>query len=305
MKQKQWIGIMTAALMGMLWVGCGKEGGSGDSGGSGGGKKTAIANVGSDTMVNLAIAWADAYSHVDPTISVEVNGGGSGQGVAALINDSCDIANCSRHFEEKELAEFKAKHPDKEAKEFLVGYDALSVFVHKDNPLEEISIEELQQLYMKDGKLSKWSELGVKNIPGAKGDEVILISRQNNSGTYHYFREAIVGKKNEMRLGTVDMNGSKDVVELIAKTPNAIGYSGMGYATAQVKTIKVSKKKGDKGVAPSIATTLDKTYPIARPMFMYTAGEPKPHLKKYLDWIMSDAGQKIVADTGYVPLQKK
>src|SRR5262245_14166936 len=98
---------------------------------------------------------------------------------------------------------------------------------------------------MKDGKIGKWSELGVQTIPGAKGDEVSLVSRQNNRGTYHYFREAIVGKKNEMRLGTVDMNGSKDVVELIAKTPNAIGYSGMGYATPQVKQLKVSKKKGE------------------------------------------------------------
>jgi phosphate transport system substrate-binding protein len=291
-------GVIMAA--GTLWLtGCGRN----DSG-TGGGRKQAIANIGSDTMVNLAIAWADAYSKVDPTVSVEVNGGGSGQGVAALINNSCDIANCSRKFEEKEIADFDAKHPGKEPKEFMVGYDALSVFVHKDNPLTEISIEELQQLYMQDGKMSKWSELGVSNIPGAKGDEVILVSRQNNSGTYHYFREAIVGKKNEMRLGTVDMNGSKDVVDLIAKTPNAIGYSGMGYATPAVKHLKVSKKKGEKAVEPTIATTLDKSYPIARPMFMYTAGEPTPPIKKYLDWIVSAAGQKIVEETGYVPLPK-
>ena len=296
------LGAVTLLAAGILLTGCGK---SDSSGGSSGGKKQSIANIGSDTMVNLAIAWADAYSSVDPTVSVEVNGGGSGQGVAALINGSCDIANCSRAFEEKEIADFKARHPGKEPKEFLVGFDALSVFVHKDNPLEEISIEELQQLYMKDGKLSKWSDLGVKKIPGAKGDEIILVSRQNNSGTYHYFREAIVGKKNEMRLGTVDMNGSKDVVELIAKTPNAIGYSGMGYATPQVKHLKVSKKKGDVAVEPTIATTLDKSYPIARPMFMYTAGEPAPHIKKYLDWIVADAGQKIVKQTGYVPLPKK
>ena len=289
--------IMAAGTL--LLTGCGKN-----DGGAGGGKKQAIANIGSDTMVNLAIAWADAYSKVDPTVSVEVNGGGSGQGVAALINNSCDIANCSRKFEEKEIADFDAKHPGKEPKEFMVGYDALSVFVHKDNPMTEISIEELQQLYMQDGKISKWSDLGVSNIPGAKGDEVILVSRQNNSGTYHYFREAIVGKKNEMRLGTVDMNGSKDVVDLIAKTPNAIGYSGMGYATPAVKHLRISKKKGEKAVEPTIATTLDKSYPIARPMFMYTAGEPSPQIKKYLDWIISDAGQKIVKETGYVPLPK-
>lgn len=299
--------LMTAMVIaaGLTLVGCKKSGDTAGGEKSGGGKKTPIANIGSDTMVNLAIAWADAYSKVDPTVSVEVNGGGSGQGVAALINGSCDIANSSRAFEEKEIADFKSKYPGKEPKEFMVGYDALSVFVHKDNPMTEISIDELQQLYMKDGKLSKWSELGVSSIPGAKGDDVILVSRQNNSGTYHYFREAIVGKKNEMRNGTVDMNGSKDVVDLISKTPNAIGYSGMGYATPAVKHLKVSKKKGDKAVEPTIATTLDKSYPIARPMFMYTSGEPAPHVKKYLDWILADAGQKIVADTGYVPLPKK
>jgi phosphate transport system substrate-binding protein len=297
------VGAVATLAAALLLAGCGKsDSGAGASASS---RKTPIANVGSDTMVNLAIAWADAYSKVDPSVSVEVNGGGSGQGVAALINGSCDIANCSRKFEEKEIADFTAKHPGKEPKEYMVGYDALSVFVHKDNPLNEISIDELQALYMKDGKLSKWSELGVSNIPGAKGDEVILVSRQNNSGTYHYFREAIVGKKNEMRLGTVDMNGSKDVVELIAKTPNAIGYSGMGYATPAVKHLKVAKKKGEKAVEPTIATTLDKSYPIARPMFMYTSGEPAPHIKKYLDWILSDPGQKIIAETGYVPLPKK
>lgn len=288
---------LLAATAALMLTGCGKNDGSG-------GKKLAITNVGSDTMVNLAIAWADAYSKVDPTVSVEVNGGGSGQGVAALINNSCEIANCSRKFEDKEIADFDAKHPGKEPKEFMVGYDALSVFVHKDNPLTEISIEELQQLYMKDGKITKWSELGVNSIPGAKGDEVVLVSRQNNSGTYHYFREAIVGKKNELRLGTVDMNGSKDVVDLISKTPNAIGYSGMGYATPAVKHLRISLKKGGTAVEPTIATTLDKTYPIARPMFMYTAGDPAPAIRKYLDWIISDAGQKIVEQTGYVPLPK-
>ena len=288
---------MLVATAAMLLTGCGKNDSSAN-------KKLSITNVGSDTMVNLAIAWADAYSKEDPSVSVEVNGGGSGQGVAALINNSCEIANCSRKFEEKEIADFAAKHPGKEPKEFMVGYDALSVFVHKDNPMTEISIEELQQLYMENGKITQWSELGVNNIPGAKGDKIVLVSRQNNSGTYHYFREAIVGKKNEMRLGTVDMNGSKDVVDLIAKTPNAIGYSGMGYATPAVKHLRIAKKKGEKAVEPTIATTLDKTYPIARPMFMYTAGDPAPHIKKYLDWIISDAGQKIVEQTGYVPLPK-
>jgi phosphate transport system substrate-binding protein len=166
-------------------------------------------------------------------------------------------------------------------------------------------MEQLGEIYRADGKITKWSDMGVTSIPGAKGDELIRVSRQNNSGTYEYFKEAVVGKKNEFKLGSLDMNGSKDVVELIGKTPNAIGYSGMGYANPSVKMLNVAKKKGDPAVRPSIASTHDKTYPIARPMFFYTAGTPAPHLQKYIDWVLTDAGQKIVETTGYVPLPKK
>jgi phosphate transport system substrate-binding protein len=266
-------------------------------------KKVAIQNIGSDTMVNLAQAWAEEYAKVDPAVSVEVSGGGSGIGIAALINGTADLANSSRKLEDKELADAKAK--GEQPKEFMVGYDGLAIFVHKNNPLEEISMEDLGEIYREGGKIDKWSQLGVKSIPGGKGDAIVRVSRQNNSGTYHYFREVVVGKKADYKAGSMDMNGSKDVVELISKTPNAIGYSGLGYATPEVKIVKVAKKKGEPAVKPSIATVLDKSYPISRPLFMYTPNEPSPQVKKYLDWILSDAGQKIVETSGYVPLPKK
>jgi phosphate transport system substrate-binding protein len=272
-----------------------------DSSGAAGG--TSIQNIGSDTMVNLAQAWAEAYAHVEPGVSVEVSGGGSGVGVAALINGTAEIANSSRKLEPEEIEKAKAKN-GQEPKEYLVGHDGLAIFVHKDNPINEISLDELAEIYREGGKLDRWSALGVSSIPGAKSEEIIRVSRQNNSGTYAYFRETVVGKKNDFKAGSMDMNGSKDVVELVGKTPGAIGYSGLGYATAAVKVLKVSKKKGEPAVAPSIATVLDKTYPIARPMFMYTPGEPSGAVKKYLDWIHSDAGQKLVETTGYVPLTK-
>ncbi len=265
------------------------------------GDKQSIQNIGSDTMVNLAQAWAEEYAKEHPNVSIEVSGGGSGIGIAALINGTADIANSSRHLEPAEAEKAKAAS-GKEPKEFMVGYDALSIFVHKDNPMTEISMEELSDIYKEGGTLAKWSQLGVKAIPGSKGDDIIRVSRQNNSGTYHYFREAVLGKKSDFRAGSLDMNGSKDVVELIGKTPNAIGYSGLGYATPQVKVLKVSKKKGEGAVMPSTATTLDKSYPIARPMFMYTPGDPPAHVAKYLEWVMSPAGQKIVEASGYVPL---
>ena len=295
------LGSLTAlvVLAGLLQTGCGKEGGDG-SGKSA--SKSSIQNIGSDTMVNLAQAWAEEYAKVEPSVSIEVSGGGSGIGIAALINKTADIANSSRRLEPEEVE--KAKKGGEDPKEFMVGYDALSVFVHKTNPLTEISMEELGEIYREGGKLARWSELGI-TIPGVTDDKIVRVSRQNNSGTYHYFREAVVGKKSDFRSGSLDMNGSKDVVELISRTPGAIGYSGMGYATPEVKVLKVSRKKGDPAVAPSITSTLDKTYPIARPMFMYTPNEPGPHVRKYLDWVHSDAGQRIVERTGYVPLPKQ
>ena len=292
-----------------LGAGCGKKGGDSAASGAASGeaqeaKKQSIQNIGSDTMVNLAQAWAEAYAKVAPNVSVEVSGGGSGVGIAALINGTADLANSSRHIEPEE-AEKAKKQNGKEPTEFMVGYDGLAVYVHKDNPLTEISMEELSDIYREGGKLEKWSAVGVKSIPGAKSDDIIRVSRQNNSGTYHYFRETVVGKKNDFKQGSLDMNGSKDVVEQVGKTPGAIGYSGLGYATPAVKIVKVSPKKGEPAIIPSITTVLDKSYPISRPMFMYTPGEPSPTAKKYLDWIMSEAGQKIVEQTGYVPLQKK
>ena len=292
----------------VLGAGCKKKASTEASGAASGeaadSKKQSIQNIGSDTMVNLAQAWAEEYSHVVPNVSVEVSGGGSGVGIAALINGTADIANSSRHLEPEE-AEKAKKHNNHAPSEFMVGYDGLAVYVHKSNPLNEISMEELAEIYREGGKLGKWSELGVTGIPGAKSDDIIRVSRQNNSGTYHYFRETVVGKKNDFKQGSLDMNGSKEVVEQVGKTPGAIGYSGLGYATPDVKIVKVSKKKGDPAILPSVATVMDKSYPIARPMFMYTPGEPAAHVKKYLDWILSDAGQKIVEKTGYVPLPKK
>ncbi len=292
-----------AVLALSLGAGCKKKADSSTGSGSEQEKKQSIQNIGSDTMVNLAQAWAEEYAKVQPHVSIEVSGGGSGVGIAALINKTADIANSSRKLEPEELEKAKAATGQAPA-EFLVGFDGLAVYVHKSNPLETISMEELGDIYREGGKLAKWSELGVKEIPGSKSDDIFRVSRQNNSGTYHYFREAVVGKKADFKSGSLDMNGSKDVVEQVGKTPGAIGYSGLGYATPAVKVIKVSKGRGQPGVLPSIATVHDKSYPISRPLFMYTPGTPSPAAKQYLEWAMSEAGQKIVETTGYVPLLK-
>ena len=284
----------------IAFTGCGK---SGDSASSGGKKaaEVSLQNIGSDTMVNLAQAWAEAYHEVDKNVSVEVSGGGSGIGVAALINGTCDIANSSRKLEKEEEEKATAKYGGKHPTEHLVGYDALAIYVHPSNPISEISIEQLSEIYKEGGKFSKWSDLGI-TMPAGQ-DEIVRASRQNNSGTYHYFREAVVGKKNDFKQGSRDMNGSKEVVDLVGTTPSAIGFSGIGYRTDKVKVVKVSKKTGEPSVEPTIKTTLDKTYPIARPMFMYVPPGAKPEVDKYLGWIVSAPGQKLVIESGYVPLE--
>jgi len=185
----------------------------------------------------------------------------------------------------------------------MVGYDALAIYVHRTNPLEEISLEQLAEIYGRGGRIDSWSSLGVK-IPGVASGEIVLISRQSNSGTYLYFRRAILGTRRDFRLGTRDLNGSKEVVTLIGKTPGAIGYSGMGYATAEVKTLRVSRKTGETAYAPTAANAISGAYPITRPLYIYTLGEPTSAAAEYLAWIRSPAGQGVVQESGYVPVSR-
>jgi len=263
--------------------------------------RTEIQNKGSDTLVNVAQSWAEEYGKIDPDVAVAVSGGGSGTGIAAMINGTVDIANASRKMKEKEIkqAEEHGQHPV----EHVVGYDALAVYVNKDNPVESMTLADLAKIYGRDGGATSWEDLGI-TIRGCSSGEIVVVSRQNNSGTYAYFQEAVLGKKGKYRMGTLDMHGSKDVVDLVEKTPCAIGYSGLAYATPNVKLVCVSSEVDQPCVMPTEETAFDGTYPIARPLFMYTNGEPQGEVKKYMDWIMSDAGQCIVAKEGYAPVRK-
>ncbi len=258
-----------------------------------------IQNKGSDTLVNVAQAWAEAYPKVNPDVAVAVSGGGSGTGIASMINGTVDIANASRGMKDKEIQ--LAKKNGQQPVQHVVGYDALAVFLHKDNPIDTLSLEQLKGIYARGKKISRWSDLGVK-IPSCKSDKIVVASRQNNSGTYVYFKEAVLGKKGKYRQGTLDMHGSKDVVELVEKTPCAIGYSGLAYATDHVKMACISKTGEQACVSPRVATASDRSYPIARPLFMYTNGAPKGAVKGYMDWILSDAGQCILQKKGYAPI---
>ena len=251
-------------------------------------------------MVNLAQAWAEAYREVTTDVAVEVSGGGSGVGIAALMRGTIDLANSSRDIKPREIEEVR-RNTGREPAEVIAGYDALAIFVHRDNPLEAITFEQLSAIFREDGPVTRWSQLGVQ-VPGCRRDQIIRVSRQSSSGTYEFFRERVMQQR-DFKLGSLDMNGSKEVVELVGNTPCAIGYSGMGYANARVKMLKVAARPDGLAVAPSMESTLSQRYPIARSLHLYTLGEPTGALRDYLDWILSEAGQRVVRDCGYVPVK--
>ncbi len=298
----------SAAVMATAFAfsGCGKK--SGDSASTSAGsdapkkKMTEIRAKGSDTMIQLATAWAEAYRKVDPNVMINANGGGSGTGIAALVNGTADICNASREIKKEEAEKIKAA-TGKDVKETAIAYDALAIYSNKANPLTDISIEELTEIWAEGGVDENWEQIN----PAFTG-KIVLIGRQSSSGTYDYFREHICGKtadkkQREFRQGISELVGSSEVVENVVKTPTAIGYSGMGYKTPGVNWLKVSKKKGEPGVEPGIDAARSGAYPISRKLYIYTVGEPEGETKAFIDWVLSDAGQKIVAAEGFVPLK--
>lgn len=284
--------ILTVLVVALPWLwgfgGCEKS------------TQTIIRVEGSDTMVNVAQAWAEQYLKTHSHLSLQVLGGGSGVGIASLIDGNCDLADTSRKMKEDEIARAREKRHG-EPIEHIVGYDALAVYIHKDNPLDSISIEQLAEIYGEGGHITRWSQLLGKPLPDGR-DAIVRVGRQNSSGTYSYFRDVVLGKKRDFRLGSVDPSGSKDVVTLVSRTPGAIGYSGIGYRTDEVKVLSISRRTGEPAIAPTLENAQANTYPITRPLQIYTIGEPGGEVGEYLDWIRSAEGQDVVLALGYVPL---
>ena len=261
--------------------------------------RTLIENKGSDTLVNVAQAWAEEYGSVDPSVAVAVTGGGSGTGISAMINGTVDIANSSRGMREEELESARSNGVD--PVEHTVGFDALAIFLHPNNPIKSISFAQLGNIYGDGGNFDNWSQLGIE-VPGCSSGEIVRVSRQNNSGTYAYFQEAVLGKERDFRLGSRDMNGSSEVVDLVGNTPCGIGYSGLAYSTEEVFMPCVTLDASTECVSPSIETAIDGTYPIARPLFMYTAGQAEGVVGAYMEWLLGEEGQCILLGKGYAPV---
>ncbi len=255
-----------------------------------------IENKGSDTIVNLALAWAEQYQGVHPDVQISVTGGGSGTGIASLINGTVDIANASRAIKPEEMQQ--ARQAGFDPTEFVIARDAIAVIVNPNNPVKELTLEQISQIYK--GEINNWKEVGGDDRP------IVRLSRETNSGTHVYFLEEVV------RLGSADdksifspttllLPSSEGIISEVSDNPNAIGYDGLGYVTDTVKTVAVAKAGTHAYILPSVETVNSGTYPISRDLYMYTRSQPEGAVKDYLDWIHSAEAQKTVAELGFVP----
>jgi len=255
-----------------------------------------IENKGSDTIVNLALAWAERYQEEHPDVRISVTGGGSGTGIAALVNGTVDIANASRQIKEEEIADAQANGV--EPVEFIIARDAIAVIVNPENPVDKLTLQQISDIY--SGVITNWSEVGGEDRP------IVKLSRETNSGTHVYFLETVLRlgdgeNKTLFSMDTLLLPSSEGIIAEVRQNPNAIGYDGLGYVPEDLKMIAIAKEHGGAYVLPSIETVNDKSYAIARDLYMYTNGQPTGAIKDYLDWILSDEAQQIVADLGFVP----
>ena len=283
-------GLAIALVLGLLLSGC--KSSSADSTTDG----QTIVNKGSDTIVNLALAWAEAYHQIEPQVSISVTGGGSGTGIAALINGTVDLANASRQIKPEELQAAQANGFS--PVEFVVARDAIAIIVNPNNPVEQLTIGQLSDIY--SGKIVNWSEVGGEDRP------IVKLSRETNSGTHVYFLETVLrrGNAEDKTLFSPDtllLPSSEGITAEVRDNPNAIGYDGLGYVTPDVKVIAVAADLSGPFVLPSGTTVNNGRYPIARDLYMYSADQPTGRVLDYLNWILGPEAQRIVSELGFVP----
>ncbi len=251
-----------------------------------------ITAKGSDTLVILAQKWAETYMQKNPGTKIQVTGGGSGIGFAALQNKTTDLANASRKIKIKEI-EACVKSFGKRPTEYKVALDGLSIYVNEANKVQELSLEQLEGIFT--GKIKNWNQVGGDDAP------ITIYSRENSSGTYEFFKEHVL-KNKDFAATAQTLQGTAQVIQNVAKEKNGIGYGGGAYG-AGVKHLKVKKDEGSPAVEPTEETVVNGTYPIWRHLFIYVnPALDKGEVSSYLTWIRSDEGQKVVKDVGYYPL---
>lgn len=260
--------------------------------------KDAIQIKGSDTMVNLGQAWAEEFNKRHPDVNISITGGGSGTGIAALISGTCDIAESSRAMADKEIKQAldRGVKPEQD----IVALDGIAVVVHPKNLVKNLTIDDLRSIFM--GNIDNWQAVGGKNKP------IVILSREVNSGTHIFFKEHVLRKGNakgpeEFSPSALLMPSSQAIADEIVNNENAIGYYGMGYISPGQKTIAVGKSKAGPFTEPTVENVKTDTYPISRPLYMYTNGQPKGAIKDFIDFAHSKDGQDIVKKLDFVPIK--
>lgn len=249
---------------------------------------------GSDTMVHLVSAWAEAIMIADPAMEISVTGGGSGTGIAAMLNGTTDIAASSRNVREKELTLAESKGVDMNG--IIVGMDGIAVIVNADNAISTLTMEQLRNLFT--GELTNWKEIG-----GADR-EIVVLSRESNSGTFVFFQKFVL-QKNDYTVSALLLPSSSSIVQTVNDNDASIGYVGLGYAEhagENVKVLSVRPDENSDAVMPSAATVKSGEYAIARPLFFFVNGEPAGATKTFIEFCLSSEGQKIITEVGYVPV---
>src|ERR1700678_154312 len=264
---------------------------AGDAGGAP--ESSMLRLKGSGTMLILGQRWAEAYMKANAGATIQVTGGGSGTGIAALINGTTDICESSRPMKDKERDDVQAKR-GAPAVETKVALDALAVYVNASNPLTEIAIPALRGVYLGDTK--SWKAIG------GPDHAIVLYGRENNSGTYGYFKEHVLENK-DFAAAVQTLAGTSAVVSAVKGDPFGIGYGGIAYLEG-IRALKVKKDDASPAVAPSLQTAQDGSYPIARVLYFYTAGEATGLGKRFIEWVKSAAGQGVIEQVGYYPLPK-
>jgi phosphate transport system substrate-binding protein len=247
---------------------------------------------GSDTMVILAQRWAEKYMTANAGSVIQVTGGGSGVGIAALINGTTDIATASRAMKQDEKLKLRDRYQTMGI-EIPVAKDGLSVYVHESSAIKELTFEQLRDIYT--GKILNWKQLGG---PDAR---ITLYGRENSSGTYVFFKDVVL-LGDDFAPQCQTLPGTAAVVNAVAQDPNGIGYGGAAYAKG-VRDCAVRKDATAPAVMPSAETVKDGSYPLSRPLFFYTRKNPEGDTKKFVDWVLSPDGQKIATEVGYFPVQ--
>ncbi|MFH1540275.1 MAG: PstS family phosphate ABC transporter substrate-binding protein [Elusimicrobiota bacterium] len=289
--------VLLLVLIGAMGIlGCGRNDTSKQSQNE---TKTGIQIKGSDTMVNLVQVWAEEFAKLNTVVNIGVTGGGSGIGFAALLNGTCDIAVASRAIEDKEVE--LAKEKNIKPVEFIVGLDGLSVIVHPDNPISKLTMDEVRDIFI--GNVKNWKDVGGVNKP------IVILSRESNSGTHVFFKEHILRRNNkkgteEFPPSALHMASSQAIVDEVMQNSNAIGYVGMGYLSNHLKAIAIAKDEKSKYIEPKIENVMNMAYPISRPLYLYTNGGPSGAIKDFIDFALSDEGQKIVRKVDFAPIKK-